>query len=61
MRIDKRQPLEKIIDWLKKRIYKLNKVIVDLRIENSKLKALVLDHNTNDKEKRAPRKEVKKV
>ena len=34
MKIDKRQPLEKIIDWLKKRIYKLNKVIVDLRIES---------------------------
>lgn len=56
MKIDKRQPLEKIIDWLKKRIYKLNKVIVDLRIENSKLKALVLDHNTNEKKETPVRK-----
>lgn len=50
-----------IIRKQKKKIYNLNKVIVDLRIENSKLKALLLDHNTNDKEKRTPRKEVKKV
>ena len=48
-----------IIRKQKKKIFNLNKVIVWLRIENSNLKALLIEKNENDKEKRKQKKDMK--